>query len=590
MRKIANDSTILATRFLQPVPFINAQRFAYTQHAQKCLKNVEVEVEDDDDNNDSEKYSSKMDTRSDLSSEYENDKVEVDDDNNVQNMSFDSIGSAISVMSLENSNFENILDSSEDPEIFEEPKNLNTKTCTEFPNDAYKDLMLLVTKYKINNKGGNEIIRFFNKHSNLTESPLPKNIEQGRAFMNNMKFSNLEFSKVLITKHKDKDYFLYYQNLIQCIKNILTVPDITQNFALSYENYEYNREKSLPTGSKLLSIILYSDATTTDTLGKSQLHPIYISLGNNPIWRRNKQDAKQLLGYLPILEAANKDLIRNTFHKSLRHLLEPIILLKNGIDLFINNENTWFYPRVSTIIADWPEAASFCLVYKSSNSSLPCHSCLIKRDNLANINLSVNDVILRTHDEMRKYFENDTQKSVCIEFVPNFFWDLPNINIYLATVPDRMHHLDLGLFRYQIIFTCDILKLQHVNGNKLVEEVDRCLAAIPRFPAIKIFSNGLQSIARLTANEYRSLMKVMIFVIDNLYDENNNEVDNFVNNNDLAKLYEYWNEMYILSRYEEFSESDLEKFNDAIHRWARIFVKAFKFVSPSNLKLPKLHS
>ncbi|CAB5384580.1 unnamed protein product [Rhizophagus irregularis] len=62
---------------------------------------VEVEVEDDDDNNDSEKYSSEMDTRSNLSSEYENDKVEVDDDNNVQNMSFDSIGSAISEMSLE---------------------------------------------------------------------------------------------------------------------------------------------------------------------------------------------------------------------------------------------------------------------------------------------------------------------------------------------------------------------------------------------------------------------------------------------------------------------------------------------------------
>ncbi|GES84717.1 hypothetical protein GLOIN_2v1783703 [Rhizophagus clarus] len=582
MRKFANDSTILATRFLQPqqefkCPLcmrIFSQRFAYTQHAQKCLKNVEVEVEENDNNNDSEKYSSEMDTRSNLSSEYENDKVEVDDDNDVQNMSFDSIGSAISEMSLEDSNFENILDSSEEPEIFEEPKNLNTKTCTEFPNDAYKDLMLLVTKYKINNKGGNEIIHFFNKHSNFTESPLPKNIEQGRAFMNNMKFSNLEFSKVLITKHEDKDYFLYYQNLIQCIKNILTVPDITQNFALSYENYEYNRE----------------NATTTDTLGKSQLHPIYITLGNIPIWRHNKQDAKQLLGYLPILEAANKDLVRDTFHKSLRHLLEPIILLKDGIDLFINNENTWFYPRVSTIIADWPEAASFCLVYKSSNSNLPCHSCLVKRKNLANIDLSVNDVILRTHDEMRKHFENDTQRSVCIESVHNFFWDLPNINIYLATVPDRMYHLNLGLFRYQIIFTCDILKSQHVNGNKLVEEVDYRLAAIPRFSGIKIFSNGLQSIARLTASEYRSLMKVMIFVIDNLYDENNNEVDNFVNNDDLTKLYEYWNEMYILSRYEEFSESDLEKFNDAIHRWAQMFVKAFKFVSPSNLKLPKLHS
>ncbi|CAB4406123.1 unnamed protein product [Rhizophagus irregularis] len=281
--------------------------------------------------------------------------------------------------------------------------------------------MLLITKYKINNKGGNEIIRFFNKHSNLTESPLPKNIEQGRAFMNNIKFSNLEFSKVLITKYKDKDYFLYYQNLIQCIKNILVIPDITQNFALSYENFEYNgksiyggqntgkwwktTQESLPTGSKLLSImILYSDITTTDTLGKR---------------------CKATFGIFTILEAENKDLVHDTFHKSLCHLLELIILLKDGIDLLINNENTWFYSRVLTIIADWPEAASFCLVYKSSNSNLPCHSCLVKRENLANINLSVNDIILRTHDEMRKHFENDTQRSVCIEFIHNFFWDLP---------------------------------------------------------------------------------------------------------------------------------------------------------------------
>jgi hypothetical protein len=131
----------------------------------------------------------------------------------------------------------------------------------------------------------------------------------------------------------------------------------------------------------------------------------------------------------------------------------------------------------------------------------------------------------------------------------------------LATVPDRMHHLDLGLFVYQITFTHEILKLQHHNGNMLVNKIDRRLAAIPRFPDLKIFSNGLQSIARLTANEYRNLMKVMLFVIDNLYDRNDDEVENFVSNYDLVKLYQYWNEMYILSRSEEFSESDLVKFN-----------------------------
>ena len=41
-------------------------------------------------------------------------------------------------------------------------------------------------------------------------------------------------------------------------------------------------EESLPPDAKLLSIILYSDATTTDTLGKNQLHPIYVSIGNIP--------------------------------------------------------------------------------------------------------------------------------------------------------------------------------------------------------------------------------------------------------------------------------------------------------------------
>jgi|ERR671926_108997 hypothetical protein len=184
-------------------------------------------------------------------------------------------------------------------------------------------------------------------------------------------------------------------------------------------------QESLPEGAKLLSVILYSDATTTDTLGKSQLHPIYVSLGNIPIWRRNKMDAKQLLGYLPILDNANKNMVRETFHKSLQHLLEPIVLLKNGVDLLVNDEKVWFYPRVSTIIADWPEAASFCLVYKSPNSNLPCHFCLVKRDDLACINLSSHDMILRTHNEMRKHFERNTSNSVCIESVSNFFWKFP---------------------------------------------------------------------------------------------------------------------------------------------------------------------
>jgi hypothetical protein len=110
--------------------------------------------------------------------------------------------------------------------------------ANEFPNEAYADLMTLVTNYKLNNKAGNAIIKFFNKHSNVPQSPLPINIEKGRKFMNNMKFPNLTFKKICIASHNHKEYFLHYQDLIHCIKNILAIPDITQDFALSFENCE----------------------------------------------------------------------------------------------------------------------------------------------------------------------------------------------------------------------------------------------------------------------------------------------------------------------------------------------------------------
>jgi len=38
-------------------------------------------------------------------------------------------------------------------------------------------------------------------------------------------------------------------------------------------------------------------------------------------------------------------------------------------------------------------------------------------------------------------------------------------------------------------------------------------------------------------NIYRNLMKVMIFIVDNLYEDDDN-VKNFVKNKDLVKLYE----------------------------------------------------
>ena len=151
---------------------------------------------------------------------------------------------------LDNSNspneFENILQEynnpsekiSVDTEIFKDQYNSSDEEVNpkynNFPNEAYADLMVLVTKHKLSNTAGNAIISFFNKHSNHTISPLPKNIKQGKLFMNNME-SNLSYKKTTVLKHNNTEYFLYHMPLISCIKNILEIPNISQTFALEYE-------------------------------------------------------------------------------------------------------------------------------------------------------------------------------------------------------------------------------------------------------------------------------------------------------------------------------------------------------------------
>ena len=90
-----------------------------------------------------------------------------------------------------------------------------------------------------------------------------------------------------------------------------------------------------------------------------------MSISNIKNWRRNKPNAKQLLGYLPILKASDntekksenfKIAVRKAFHKSLEVLLDPFLSLSNGIDLDLNNESIWFFPRISVVIADLPES------------------------------------------------------------------------------------------------------------------------------------------------------------------------------------------------------------------------------------------
>ena len=76
----------------------------------------------------------------------------------------------------------------------------------------------------------------------------------------------------------------------------------------------------------------------------------------------------------------------------------------------------------------------------------------------------------------------------------------------MAIIPDRMHHLDLDLFKYQVTYIRSMLK--DLCGQVAVDELDHGLAMISRFPGLKIFKHGLENIKWFTADEFRNMMKV----------------------------------------------------------------------------------
>src|SRR3954470_1923067 len=167
--------------------------------------------------------------------------------------------------------------------------------------------------------------------------------------------------------YKEETYYLHYRPIFDVIKELLSNKEIFDNCTFKYTPlyhegqriyYEqYNGEwwervqNSIPRQAKVLSIILYSDATTCDHLGKTSEHPIFLTLGNIPSWTRNKPDAKILLGYLPIIKS--KDISQKTsksfqlakrslYQYALDILTRPLLKYQNsGFDLKTDNGELW---------------------------------------------------------------------------------------------------------------------------------------------------------------------------------------------------------------------------------------------------------
>ncbi|RGB27854.1 hypothetical protein C1646_768527 [Rhizophagus diaphanus] len=86
----------------------------------------------------------------------------------------------------------------------------------------------------------------------------------------------------------------------------------------------------------------------------------------------------------------------------------------------------------------------------------------------------------------------------------------------------------------------ELLNLKY--GSGLIKLLEERLSQISRYPNLKIFKNGFERLNRLTASEYRDLMKIILFALDNLTsDENLNKnlcdiVDRYMRHQNIMTL------------------------------------------------------
>lgn len=134
---------------------------------------------------------------------------------------------------------------------------------------------------------------------------------------------------------------------------------------------------------------------------------------------------------MPILQSKNQairnsDYFRNLARKVTKRcwsiMLRPILKLEE-LELTVNDTQITFAPRISIFIADMLEANSITSTYKSANCKMPCSSCTVLIKDLNNMNLSEQDITLRTPELMASVIQNGKAKDYSIHNQKNVFWD-----------------------------------------------------------------------------------------------------------------------------------------------------------------------
>ncbi|GBC24124.2 hypothetical protein GLOIN_2v1836976 [Rhizophagus irregularis DAOM 181602=DAOM 197198] len=433
---------------------------------------------------------------------------------------------------FEESEAESELDASLDDAIDVVDGKSTPERVVKWPNDAYRDFLELIVEGNISNKIGDKIIKFFNKLSNLDKSPLPSSTKNGKDYLNQINSLLIDFKEKVVATYNEINFTLYYRPLFRAIQAFLQRSEVTNNFVHKKIQNKMKNDR----GETRIFGEPFEDATTFDGLEKSSGHPVFLTLGNIPNHVRNLPEAKILLGFLSKVQDTGikttesfRSLQRDVYHKCFKIMLQPLLEKSEALYFGINGQVITFAAQISFFLADMLEADDITATYKGARCKMPCHTCIVLQSDLNNMSLKLENVPHRTHENMK----------------------------------------------------------QAVGGTELQKKFDDQLRQISRFLGLKLL-HKLGHLNVLTASDYRNIMKIAFFALDEIFEGNK------IICKELCELYAKFSKMYIMSRKEMYTEEDLKIFEvkhkeltssakKVIHRKAKGFEKVLWELTLDNI-------
>ena len=294
---------------------------------------------------------------------------------------------------------------------------------------------------------------------------------------------------------------------------------ITETYLSIKQKALHNANKK---GATIIPIIISTDKTQLTLFRGKLAYPVYITIGNLPkdIRRKPSMQGQILLAYLPVTKLkhvknnkARRRLQANLFHAGLRFLLQPTAEpAVDGVSMRCGDGHVRrCHPIFAIHVGDYPEQCEVTCV-----KSRQCPTCDVDVDQLgdwhpewlANPSLyNLEDVL----DAIDSFGHKDWKKfceAAGIRPVYRPYWaKLPYADPFLSICPDILHQIYQGLIKHLLEW------LKEIYGSK---EIDRRCAQLPPNHHIRVFTNGICSLSRVSGQEHADITRIILGIIIDL--------------------------------------------------------------------------